>query len=89
MEEDKVFKKVETIESDLAFDRSRIDKLIIRLDGIESILKSIQDRLPRLENKFQDALQIALQPLVDEVKQSTTKKTKLSFWKKLNLRGGE
>ena len=53
------------IESDLISDRSKIDNIISRLDVIESGLKIIYDRLPRLEDKTNDAVASAVQPLIE------------------------
>lgn len=55
------------IESDLISDRTNIDKIINKLDNAISLLNTLSSRLPRLEDKQQDAIADVIKPVIDSV----------------------
>lgn len=73
---DELTKLVQGIESDLSFDRSKLDDIQNRLTSLESRLKSLEDLQPRIQNKMHDAVQDALQPLVGAVNDARKTKKK-------------
>jgi hypothetical protein len=76
------------IESDLIEDRSKIDKIIVKLDTISSQIQTLYDRLPRTEDKAHDKMQEVAQPVIDAVEKLTTeieKKKKVFVQPKFSL----
>jgi hypothetical protein len=59
------------IETDLTSDRSKIDDILVRLDSIESRIKNLYERIPRLEDKQKDATAEVVQPVIDSVDKLT------------------
>ena len=79
---DDVLEVVNRIESDLISDRSKIDDIIVRLSTLEERVKTIYNRLPRLEDKQKDATAEMVQPVIDAVDQlkfQVKKKTILKY----------
>lgn len=73
---------IESIESDLAYDRSKLDDILTAVKSLTARVENIEKRMPRTENKMQDALERVLKPIIE-----TPKKKRKSFLKK--LMGGE
>lgn len=80
---DELVKTVGGMESDLSRDRTRIDDLYVLLTSIETRLKVIEQRMPRLENRAQDALQRVIEPFLQELtKKPVKRRTLIDFLKR-------
>lgn len=60
---DKLRDMLSSMESDLAFDRSKLDRILTEIEALKARVKSIEERMPRTESKMQDALERTLEPL--------------------------
>lgn len=58
---------VNRMETDMSYDRSRIDDVIMRLETMESKQKILLERVPRIENKLKDAVSDAVRDVVNPV----------------------
>ena len=79
---------VDNIESDLSDDRSKLDKILNEQEAMDIRMSSLEKRMPRLEDKFEDALRKVLRPIKEEVEKVVTVSQKLSIWKRIFKRGG-
>lgn len=69
---------VENVESDLAYDRSKMEEILNEISSLKgevsslkSTVKVLQDRMPVLENKLTDAVSRGLKPVRDDIKENT------------------
>jgi hypothetical protein len=64
---EEILATVQRVESDLISDRSKIDDIIVRLGDLEGRVKTLYERIPRLEDKQKDAMAEVVQPVIDSV----------------------
>jgi archaellum component FlaC len=76
-----LIKTVESIENDLAFDRTQSESVKNEIKAIQDRLSSIEAQLPRLSNKIQDGVEKGIMGATRVVKTNTKMDIK-SFFKK-------
>lgn len=58
-------------ETDLAYDRGRIDNFILEMRGLKAEVQMLSERMPRLETKltdaFSDALRRVIKPITEQM----------------------